>query len=264
MTAPLFRVDDLHAQHAQSAHSPTSGADEAPLHGINLTVRAGETHAVCGLSGSGASTLGATLMGSNHYQVTSGAIEFKGDNITAWPVDERAKAGMFLSFHDRQVIAGVSIIQFLRQVMSTHPGMDLSVPELHLATTHWMERLNVDPALVDRHLDENFSPIESANNEIMQMAILRPAFAILDVTATELNSDVSTAVAHGIRSVRTDQPNMGVLLITHDPQLLSEVTVDHIHVLVDGHITASGGMELASQLHQNGYDAFRLATAVQA
>ena len=125
-------------------------------------------------------------MGSNQYQVTSGAIEFKGDNITAWPVDERAKAGMFLSFHDRQVIAGVSIIQFLRQVMSTRPGMDLSVPELRLATTNWMERLNLDPAFVDRHLDENFSPVESANNEIMQMAILRPEFAILDATATEL------------------------------------------------------------------------------
>jgi Fe-S cluster assembly ATP-binding protein len=264
VTAPLFRVDDLHAQQPQSSNSPTSSADEATLHGLNLTVRVGETHAVFGLSGSGASTLGATLMGSNQYQVTSGAIEFKGDNITAWPVDERAKAGMFLSFHDRQAIAGISIIQFLRQVMSTRPGMDLSVPELRLATTNWIERLNLDPAFVDRNLDENFSPIETANNEIIQMAILRPEFAILDATATELNSDASTAVAHGVRNVRADQPDMGVVLITHDPQLLSEVTVDYIHVLVDGHITTSGGMELASQLDQDGYDTFRLATAVQA
>ena len=264
MTAPLFRVDDLHAQQPQSSNSPTSSADEATLHGLNLTVRVGETHAVFGLSGSGASTLGATLMGSNQYQVTSGAIEFKGDNITAWPVDERAKAGMFLSFHDRQAIAGISIIQFLRQVMSTRPGMDLSVPELRLATTNWIERLNLDPAFVDRNLDENFSPIETANNEIIQMAILRPEFAILDATATELNSDASTALAHGVRNVRADQPDMGVVLITHDPQLLSEVTVDYIHVLVDGHITTSGGMELASQLDQDGYDTFRLATAVQA
>ncbi|MBT5275329.1 Fe-S cluster assembly ATPase SufC [Ilumatobacter sp.] len=261
MTAPLFRVDDLHAQPAES---PTSSAEDALLRGLNLTVKAGEVHAITGPNGSGASALGATLMGSNQYEVTSGTIEFKGDDITEWPVDERAKAGMFLAFHDPQVIPGVSVIQFLRQAMSTRTGMDLSVPELRLATTDWIERLGIDPAFADRHLNEGFSPVESANNEIIQMAILKPEVAILDATAAGLDIDVLRIAAQGIRNVRTDQPDMGVVLITHDPQLLSEVTPDHIHILVDGHIAASGGMELAAQLEQDGYDAFRLASAVQA
>ena len=119
MTAPLFRVDDLHAQPAEP---PTRSAEDALLRGLNLTVKAGEVHAITGPSGSGASALGATLMGSNQYEVTSGTIEFKGDDITEWPVDERAKAGMFLAFHDPQVIPGVSVIQFLRQALSTRTG----------------------------------------------------------------------------------------------------------------------------------------------
>jgi len=127
-----------------------------------------------------------------------------------------------------------------------------------------MERLGIDPAFADRHLNEGFSPVESANNEILQMAILKPEVAILDATAAGLDIDVLRIAAQGIRNVRTDQPDMGVVLITHDPQLLSEVTPDHIHILVDGHIAASGGMELATQLEQDGYDAFRLASAVQA
>lgn len=258
MTAPLFRVDDLHAQPAES---PTCSAEDALLRGLNLTVKAGEVHAITGPSGSGASALGATLMGSNEHEVTSGTIEFKGDDITAWPVDERAKAGMFLAFHDPQVIPGVSVIQFLRLALSTRTGMDLSVPELRLAATDWMKRLSIDPAFADRHLNEGFSPVESANIDIMQMAILKPEVAILDATASGWDNDVLRIVAQGIRSVRTD---MGVVLITHDPQLLSEVTPDHIHILVDGYIVASGGMELAAQLEQDGYDAFRLASAVQA
>jgi len=203
-------------------------------------------------------------MGSNQYEVTSGTIEFKGDDITEWPVDERAKAGMFLAFHDPQVIPGVSVIQFLRQALSTRKGMDLSVPELRLATTDWMERLGIDPAFADRHLNEGFSAVESANNDLMQMAILEPEVVILDATVSEWDIDVLPIVAQGIRNVRTDRPDIGVVLITHDPQLLSEVTPDHIHILVDGYIAASGAMELAAELEQDGYDAFRLASAVQA
>ncbi len=261
MTAPLFRVDDLHVQPAES---PSGSAADAILSGLNLTVHAGEVHAVMGPNGSGKSTLGATLMGSAEYAVTSGTIEYKGDDITEWPADERAKAGMFLAFQYPEEIPGVSVIQFLRQALSARKGIDVSVLELRLATTDWMKRLGMDSSFVDRHLNEGFSGGEKNRNEIMQMAILEPEVAILDETDSGLDIDALRIVAQGIREVRTDKPDMGVVLITHDQRLLDEVTPDHIHLLVDGRIVASGGMELAAQLEQHGYEAFRTANAVQA
>ncbi len=257
MTAPLFRVDDLHVQPAEAS---VGAATRPILQGLTLTVNAGEVHAIMGPNGSGKSTLGATLMGSSEYQVTSGTIEFKGDDITDWPADERAKAGMFLAFQYPQEIPGVSVIQFLRQALSARKGIDLSVLELRLATMDWMKRLGMDSSFVDRYLNEGFSGGEKKRNEIMQMAILEPEIAILDETDSGLDIDALRIVAQGIREVRADKPEMGVVLITHYQRLLDEVTPDHIHILVDGRIVASGGMELAAQLERDGYEAFK-ATA---
>ncbi|MEL6890379.1 MAG: Fe-S cluster assembly ATPase SufC [Actinomycetota bacterium] len=252
-TAPLFQVSDLHARPADSDHGDI-------LRGLDLTVLPGEVHAIMGPNGSGKSTLGATLMGSDEYEVTEGSVSFRGDDVTEWPVDERAKAGMFLAFQYPQEIAGVSVIQFLRQALSARKGVDLSVLELRIATMEWMERLGMDSGFVDRYLNEGFSGGEKKRNEIMQMAILEPEIAILDETDSGLDIDALRIVAQGIREVRAERPGMGVVLITHYQRLLDEVAPDHVHILVDGRIVTSGGMELAEQLERDGYESFRTAS----
>ena len=231
--------------------------DKDILKGVTLSVKPGEVHAIMGPNGSGKSTLASTLMGSPEYRVTAGTITFQGDDVTEWPADERAKAGMFLAFQYPQEIPGVSVIQFLRQALSARKGIDLSVLELRVAAMEWMQRLGMDSSFVDRYLNEGFSGGEKKRNEIMQMAILEPRLAILDETDSGLDIDALRIVAKGIREVRADRPEMGVVLITHYQRLLDEVTPDHIHILVDGRIVATGGMELAEQLERDGYDAFK-------
>ena len=253
----LFRVDNLHARPAEGGH------DEI-LRGLDLVVAPGEVHAIMGPNGSGKSTLGSTLMGSPEYEVTDGTITFLGNDITEWPVNERAVAGMFLAFQYPQEIAGVSVIQFLRQALSQRKGIDLSVLELRIATMEWMKRLGMDSSFVDRYLNEGFSGGEKKRNEIMQMAILEPELAILDETDSGLDIDALRIVAQGIREVRVERPTMGVVLITHYQRLLDEVTPDRIHILVEGRIVASGGMELAEQLERDGYDAFKDVAASEA
>ncbi len=248
----LFRVENLHARPAESDHGEI-------LRGIDLVVEPGEIHAIMGPNGSGKSTLGAALMGSPEYEVTAGHVSFLGDDVTEWPVDERAKAGMFLAFQYPQEIAGVSVIQFLRQALSARKGVDLSVLELRLATMEWMKRLGMDSSFVDRYLNEGFSGGEKKRNEIMQMAILEPELAILDETDSGLDIDALRIVAKGIQEVRKERPEMGVVLITHYQRLLDELQPDHVHILVDGRIVESGGMELAEQLERDGYEAFRAA-----
>ena len=232
--------------------------DREILKGVSLTVNKGEVHAIMGPNGSGKSTLGAVLMGSPEYELTGGRVVFRGDDVTEWPTDERAKAGMFLAFQYPQEIPGVSVIQFLRQALSARKGFDLSVLELRLATMEWMERLGIDSSFVDRYLNEGFSGGEKKRNEVMQMAILEPELAILDETDSGLDIDALRVVAKGIREVRTDRPEMGVVLITHYQRLLDEIEPDRVHILVNGAIVASGGMELAAELEREGYEAFRV------
>jgi Fe-S cluster assembly ATP-binding protein len=250
----LFRIEALHARPA------TEDGDTPPadiLRGIDLSVAAGEVHAIMGPNGSGKSTLASTLLGSPEYEVTSGRIVFQGDDITDWPTDVRAKSGIFLGFQYPQEIPGVSVIQFLRQALSARKGIDLSVLELRLSAMDWMKRLGMDGSFVDRHLNEGFSGGEKKRNEIMQMAILEPELAILDETDSGLDIDALRIVAKGIREVRADRPELGVVLITHYQRLLDELAPDHVHVLVDGRIVASGGMEIAEQLEREGYESFR-------
>ena len=199
----------------------------------------------------------SALLGSPEYQVTSGAIIFKGDDITDWPTDVRGKAGIFLAFQYPQEIPGVSVRQFLRQALSERKGIDLSVLEIRLAIMEWMQRLDMDPSFADRYLNEGFSGGEKKRNEILQMAILEPELAILDETDSGLDIDALRVVASGIREVRAERPTMGVVLITHYQRLLDELQPDKIHILVDGRIVETGGMELAEQLERDGYEAFR-------
>ena len=227
------------------------------LKGIDLEVSKGEVHAVMGPNGSGKSTLSYVLMGHPAYDVTAGSVTFKGVDLLELEPDERSRMGMFLAFQYPQEIPGVSVIQFLRQALSARKGIDLSVLELRLATMDWMKRLGMDSSFVDRYLNEGFSGGEKKRNEVMQMAILEPELAILDETDSGLDIDALRIVAQGIREVRADRPQMGVVLITHYQRLLDELRPDHVHILVNGRIVASGGMELAERLERDGYESFR-------
>jgi Fe-S cluster assembly ATP-binding protein len=247
VTARL-RIEDLHAR-------PVGG--EEILRGVDLVVAPGEVHAVMGPNGSGKSTLATTLMGSPDYEVTSGRILLGDDDITAWPTEVRAKAGLFLAFQYPQEIQGVSVRQFLRQALSARKGIELSILELRLAIMDWMRRLDMDPSFADRYVNEGFSGGEKKRNEILQMAILEPDVAVLDETDSGLDIDALRTVAHGIREVRSDRPSMGIVAITHYQRLLDELSPDVVHIFMDGRIVETGGPELATRLERDGYDAWR-------
>jgi len=244
----LFEIDDLHVQVAGG--SPI-------LNGVDLTVRAGEVHALMGPNGSGKSTLASTLLASPEYEVTKGSLRLRGDDITDWPSDVRGKAGMFLAFQYPQTIPGVSVLNFLRQALSARKGIDLSMLELRLSIMEWMERLDMDPTFADRYLNEGFSGGEKKRNEILQMAILEPEVAILDETDSGLDIDALRVVAKGVREVQTSRPDLGILAITHYQRLLDELKPEFVHVLVDGRVVESGGPALAQRLEAEGYDAWR-------
>ena len=247
MGVPLFQVEDLHVA--------VEGSEI--LRGVDLVVGSGEIHALMGPNGSGKSTLANTLLGNPGYQVTRGRILFKGEDITDWPTDVRGKAGIFLAFQYPEEIAGVPVIQFLRQALSARKGMDLSVVELYVSITEWMKRLDMDPSFKDRYLNEGFSGGEKKRNEILQMAILEPELAVLDETDSGLDIDALRIVARGVKEVRSIRPDLGVLLITHYQRILDELTPDAVHLLIDGRVAESGGPELARRLEQEGYEAWR-------
>jgi Fe-S cluster assembly ATP-binding protein len=248
----LFEVEGLHAR-PTDAESATGEI----LQGIDLVVHAGEVHAIMGPNGSGKSTLANVLLASPEYAVTAGRLWFRGDDITAWPTDVRAKAGMFLAFQYPQEIAGVSVVQFLRQALSARKGIDLSVLELRLSIMEWMARLGIDASFADRYLNEGSSGGEKKRNEVLQMAILQPELAVLDETDSGLDVDALRTVATGINEVRRDRPELGVVLITHYQRLLHEIVPDRVHILMDGRIVDEGGPELAERLERDGYDAWR-------
>jgi Fe-S cluster assembly ATP-binding protein len=244
---PLFEIQGLHVE--------VDG--KKILKGVDLTIQPGQVAALMGPNGSGKSTLANTLLAHPDYRVTAGRILFKGEDITSWPTDVRGKSGLFLAFQYPEEIPGVSVIQFLRQALSARKGIDLSILELRLAIMSWMGRLGIDPAFGDRYLNEGFSGGEKKRNEVLQMAILEPEFAVLDETDSGLDIDALKVVSKGVQEVRTDRPDLGVLVITHYQRILRYLEPDVVHILVDGRIVASGGMDLANRLEQEGYEAWR-------
>jgi Fe-S cluster assembly ATP-binding protein len=248
VAAPLFQIDNLHV----------AVDGQEILRGVDLTVGAGEVHALMGPNGSGKSTLANALLGNTDYTITEGRILFQGDDITDWPTDVRAKAGLFLAFQYPEEVPGVPVIQFLRQAMGARKGLDdMSVLETRLAIMEWMKRLEMDPAFGDRYLNEGFSGGEKKRNEILQMAMLEPEMAILDETDSGLDIDALRIVAKGVNEVRAARPEMGVLLITHYQRILEALQPDVVHILVDGRVVETGGPDLAHRLEAEGYDAWR-------
>lgn len=248
MATPLFEIRGLHVS--------VEGIEI--LKGVDLTVNEGEVHALMGPNGSGKSTLAHTLLGNPDYEVTGGTILFKGEDVTAWPTDVRAKAGLFLAFQYPEEIPGVPVVQFLKQALAARKGIDdLSMLETRLAIMEWMKQLDMDPSFGDRYLNEGFSGGEKKRNEILQMAILEPEMAVLDETDSGLDIDALRVVARGVQEVRVARPHMGVLLITHYQRILEALEPDAVHILIDGRIVESGGPELARRLEQEGYEAWR-------
>lgn len=245
---PLFEINDLHA----SAEDGTS-----ILNGVDLTINKGEIHALMGPNGSGKSTLASVLLGSPEYSITKGSIRFRGEDITSWSTEMRGKSGIFLAFQYPHEVAGVSVINFLRQALSARKDMKMSVLELRLSIMEWLERLNMDPSFAERYLNEGFSGGEKKRNEILQMAILEPEMAILDETDSGLDIDALTTVANGVSKVRQENPDLGVLTITHYQRLLDHLDPDFVHVILDGQIVAKGGTEIAKELESSGYDSFK-------
>jgi Fe-S cluster assembly ATP-binding protein len=244
---PLLEIEGLHV----------AVDDAAILRGVDLALADGQLHALMGPNGSGKSTLANTLLGNPAYRVTSGSIRFKGEDITDWPTDVRAKAGLFLAFQYPEEIAGVPVVQFLRQALSARVGDERSVLEVRMAMLDWMKRLDMDPAFGERYLNEGFSGGEKKRNEILQMALLQPELAVLDETDSGLDIDALGIVARGVEAVREARPELGVLLVTHYTRILELLVPDVVHVLVEGRIAASGGPELARQLEHEGYEAWR-------
>jgi Fe-S cluster assembly ATP-binding protein len=242
--APLLEIRDLHA----------STEDTEILRGVNLSVGVGEIHALMGPNGAGKSTLAGALMGNPAYTVTSGAILLDGQDVTSWGADVRSKAGLFLAFQYPESIEGVSVTQFLRQAMAARTEEEVSVLEVRVLMTEWMERLGMDSSFASRHLNQGFSGGEKKRNEILQMALLRPRVAVLDETDSGLDIDALRVVGRGVHAVRDERPELGVLAITHYQRLLDELVPDFVHLLVDGRIVKSGGADLAKQVEAKGYE----------
>jgi Fe-S cluster assembly ATP-binding protein len=242
------------------------------LKGVNLTVRQGEVHALMGPNGSGKTSLAYTLMGHPDYHADAGTITWRGQNLLAGPTpigmspDKRARLGLFLAFQYPSAIPGVTVASFLRNIYNAvhHPkpagaeGEDairytgIPLAKFRRMMEEKMALLRMDPSFASRYVNEGFSGGEKKRLEMLQMAVLNPALAILDETDSGLDIDALRTVAEGINA--TLSPDMGVLMITHYQRMLNYVTPDHVHVLMDGRIVMSGGEELSHQLEANGYD----------
>lgn len=246
---PLLVVDDLHAS--------VEGTEI--LKGVTLTINPGETHAIMGPNGSGKSTLANVLLGHPSFVVTQGSITYKGEDITTAAPEVRGRTGMFLGFQYPEEIPGVSVVNFLRTALSNRTGTDYTVLELRLKVMEAMSDLGMEASFADRYLNEGFSGGERKRNEILQMTILEPDFAVLDETDSGLDIDALKIVAEGIQRLRNDE--RGFLIITHYQRMLEYITPDVVHVFLDGRIVETGGASLADRIEETGYDDFRAGVA---
>ena len=242
---PLLEIKDLHA-----------GIDgKEIIKGLDLTVNAGEVHAIMGPNGSGKSTLAYVLAGKDHYQPTSGDARFNGNSIFDMEPDERAAAGLFLAFQYPLEIPGVATMTFLRTALNAQRKKrgeaELSTPEFLKKVRELAKTLGIDQEMLRRAVNVGFSGGEKKRNEILQMALLEPKLAVLDETDSGLDIDALKIVAEGVNRLRSAQRSF--IVITHYQRLLNYIVPDVVHVLSHGRIVKTGGKELALELEARGY-----------
>lgn len=229
--------------------------DKEILKGINLTINTGETHALMGPNGNGKSTLLGTIMGHPKYKVTQGTITLDGEDVLSMSVDERSRKGLFLGMQYPQEIPGVTNSDFLRSAMNARREKPLSLYQFIKAMDHATEDLEMDGNLAHRYLNEGFSGGEKKRNEILQMKLLEPKFALLDEIDSGLDVDALRIVADNINEMReTKKEDFGLVMVSHYERLYELVKPTHVHVLVDGNIVVEGGFELIERINNEGYE----------
>ena len=233
------------------------------LRGINLTVNAGEVHAIMGPNGSGKSTLSNVIAGRDGYEVTQGTVTYQGEDLLALKAEERAQRGVFLAFQYPVEIPGVSNIYLLKAALNAvrkHQGLDdLDAIDFLTLVRSKLELVKMDEQFLHRGVNEGFSGGEKKRAEMLQLALLEPKLAILDETDSGLDVDALRTVATSVNEMR--HPDRSFLVVTHYQRLLNHLTPDFVHILVDGQIVESGGADLALQVEESGYDQFIKATA---
>ena len=238
---PLLHIENLHLS-----------VNEKPiLHNLNLTVNAGEIHVVMGPNGAGKSTLAAAIVGNPIFQVDQGSIFFEGELIHDLPVFERARKGIFLSFQNPEEIPGLKVEEFLRASKEAVTGKKIPALTFHKELLRLMESLSINPEYADRSLNVGFSGGEKKKNEILQLAVLQPKLAILDETDSGLDIDATRIVFEGVAKLKT--PDMGILIITHHSKVLDYLKPDYVHVLINGSLVKTGGIELVEHIQKHGY-----------
>ena len=237
-------INDLHV----------SIGEKEIIRGLTLEIPKGEIHAVMGPNGSGKSTLSKAIGGHPDYTVTGGEVLLDGENILGLEPDERARKGLFLAFQYPMEIPGVSNANFLRAALNARlpEGEEIEATDFYAHLYEEMDKLEIARSFTARSVNEGFSGGEKKRNEILQMAMLQPSYAILDETDSGLDIDALKVVSAGVNALRG--PNLGVLLITHYQRLLDYIVPDHVHVMAAGRIVRSGGKELALELEEKGYD----------
>lgn len=237
-------ITDLHA----------SVEDTEILKGLTLTIPKGEVHAIMGPNGSGKSTLSKVMAGHDDYVVTGGSVSMNGEDLLAMEIDERSRAGYFLAFQYPHEIPGVSNANFLRAARQARlpKGEEIDAVAFYKEMYEKMDALGMDRKFTGRSVNDGFSGGEKKRNEILQMMMLEPDFAVLDETDSGLDIDALQIVAEGVNAMRS--PERGILVITHYQRLLDYIVPDHVHVMVAGQIVKSGGKELALELEEKGYD----------
>src|ERR1700686_4552453 len=245
---PELEITDLHVR----------TEDREILKGVNLSIEKGEIHALMGPNGSGKSTLATPLLGHPSYEITEGRILFKDEDITEADPHERAKAGLFLAFQYPVAIPGVSVANFLRMAMNAKRDAEdpIKVKEFGTELRRATEMLDVDSGFTSRHLNDGFSGGEKKRAEILQRAMLKPDIAILDEPEPGLDIDALRTVAEGVAKLHSEQ-GLGALIITHYQRILHYIEPQFVHIMLDGRIVLSGGVELVERLEKEGYDEIR-------
>ena len=221
------------------------------LKGVDLTINKGEVHVIMGPNGAGKSTLASILVGHPKHELVEGEIILDGENINELEVDERAQKGIFLSFQYPEEIPGLTVEDFLRTAKEAVTGERQYLMQFHNELVEKMEKLHINPEYAERHLNVGFSGGEKKKNEILQMAVLEPKLAILDETDSGLDIDATKIVFEGVKTLKNDETAM--LIITHYDKVLEYLQPDFVHILMDGKIVKTGGIELVESIEKEGY-----------